>query len=203
MKKTLLTIFIVLVTLCCFSQNNLQKVTKKNGVKKEVFFVLKNSPEIKQGEYKKYLDKKIVLSGEFTNNKVSGIWTYYNNDESVFLKFNFDNDSTIFCSQTNLSRSIAYFGDNNEVTSIIMLNMMYPDEAILNGEKGTVLVNIFINKFGDISDYKISKSISPLLDNEAIRVTKLIPEKWLPAIWNGKPIDSKITVPITFNSINN
>lgn len=183
----------------CFSQNDTKVVTNKFEGKKEVYCVLKTNRKIKQGKYEQYIDKNIILSGYYTNNKESGVWTFYNKDNSIFLKYNFDNDSTVFCNPDNSDRPLTYFGDLGEPREIVSNNLKYPDEEANKGKTGIVIVEILVNKLGIVYDYKIKESVSWTLDQEAIRVNKLIPQKWLPAIENCKPVDSKLSFPIIFS----
>ena len=54
-----------------------------------------------------------------------------------------------------------------------------------------------IEKDGSISDVKISRSVDPSLDREALRVVKAMP-KWTPAKLKGKPVRTKCSIPIVF-----
>jgi hypothetical protein len=36
------------------------------------------------------------------------------------------------------------------------------------------------------------------MDEEAIRVLKLLPDNWLPGLLNGQPVDVEIVYPINF-----
>ena len=62
---------------------------------------------------------------------------------------------------------------------------------------GKVLVNFVIEKDGSITNVKVTKSVHPLLDNEAIRLVKSMP-KWLPAIKDNKVVRCYFTLPINF-----
>lgn len=59
-----------------------------------------------------------------------------------------------------------------------------------NGIQGRVIVQIIIEKDGSISDVKISRSVDPSLDREALRVVKAMP-KWNPGKLNGIPVRVK------------
>lgn len=175
---------------------------KKNSIK-EKYYVHKKQRNIKQGEYQRYLRGKLIITGQFSNNKKSGVWTYFDSDNTIDLKYDYDNDSVVFYSNfdqdtSDLDRPLIYLGSEVEARTIVSRNLSYPELAQENGKQGTVLVDIYFGKDGEIYDYKILKSVYPPLDKEAIRVVKLIPNKWLPAVKNGKRIDYKITFPINF-----
>ena len=187
-----------------YSQTGLIKVTKKDRAKsiREVFYVLSKNNSIKQGDYTRYLNRRMIESGKFTDNRRSGVWIFYEYDNSVYLKYDYDNDSVLFFTPkgdiSGLDRPPIYLGSPYEARSIVVKNLQYPLFAAENGISGKVLVDIFIDKYGKVYDYKVQKSIYPLLDYEALRVVGMIPQTWLPAIKNGKPIASKSTFPVNF-----
>ena len=77
-------------------------------------------------------------------------------------------------------------------------NVQYPSAAKEMGVQGQVLVGFAVEADGSISDVKILKSSgNPFLDEEAIRVTKLMP-KWKPAKFRGKALRTSFSMPITF-----
>ena len=76
-------------------------------------------------------------------------------------------------------------------------NLKYPERARQNKIEGKVVVSFIINKDGSISSAKVQKSVEPVLDNEALRVIKLMP-KWKPGISNSKPCRTMFAIPIVF-----
>ena len=62
---------------------------------------------------------------------------------------------------------------------------------------GKVVVSFIVAKDGAIIEPKIETSIHPLLDNEALRVIKMMP-KWRPGKAKGKVCETKISIPIVF-----
>lgn len=77
-------------------------------------------------------------------------------------------------------------------------SLKYPKQAILDGVEGQVLVSFLIDTQGNISDPKIEKGVRKDLDNEALRVVRLMP-KWHPAQKNNEPVAVRFTMNITFN----
>lgn len=74
--------------------------------------------------------------------------------------------------------------------------VQYPKEAKARGEKGRVTVSFIIGKDGKVSDGKVERGVSPLLDAEAARVLSLIPD--LPGTQKGVPVKVRYMLPITF-----
>ena len=79
----------------------------------------------------------------------------------------------------------------------ILNNVNYPTKAKELEIEGKVYIQISINELGEVSYQKVIKSIHPSLDNEAIRVVKLMPN-WKPGINEGLVVKSTFTIPINF-----
>ena len=76
-------------------------------------------------------------------------------------------------------------------------NVEYPKSAKKNKEEGKVFVQFIIEGDGSLFDIKVVRGVSEALDNEAIRVVKLMP-KWSPGESHGKVVRVKYTLPISF-----
>lgn len=80
-------------------------------------------------------------------------------------------------------------------------NTKYPKEAKEQNIQGKVYVQFVVEKDGSITEPKIAKGVNPLLDNEALRVVKLMP-KWKPGEQRGHTVRVSYIVPINF-ALNN
>ena len=88
-------------------------------------------------------------------------------------------------------------GGESAMKSYLKSNVKYPVEAQENGIQGRVIVQFIIEKDGSISDVKISRSVDPSFDREALRVVKAMP-KWNPGKLEGIPARVKNEVPVVF-----
>ena len=89
-------------------------------------------------------------------------------------------------------------GGNAKMMEFLMMNMKYPESAIKAKQQGRAVVGFVVGKDGTVSDVYIERSTRyDVLDNEAMRVVKSMPA-WEPGKQNGKPVDVKYFVPITF-----
>lgn len=85
-------------------------------------------------------------------------------------------------------------GNLNE---FIQNSIRYPELAKFDSVQGTVVVSYWIDTTGITIDHKVVRGLRKDLDDEAIRVAKLIRyEK--PAMQRGKPIKVKFIVPFEF-----
>lgn len=100
--------------------------------------------------------------------------------------------------QEVLEQMPEFLGGSEAMLKFINSNMQYPKVALDSKTEGTVVVGFIIDEFGKIKDIIIKKSISKELDEEAIRITKLMPA-WKPGIQNDKPMPMEFNLPIQFN----
>jgi TonB family protein len=79
----------------------------------------------------------------------------------------------------------------------IYKRLVYPMAAEKAGIEGKVVVRIAVGSEGNVSQVLLISSASPLLNEEVFRViTEEV--KFKPAIMDGKPVPSVITIPISF-----
>lgn len=76
-------------------------------------------------------------------------------------------------------------------------NLIYPVSAIKKKIEGVVLTRFIIEKDGSVSSVKVTKGVSPELDNESIRVISKS-KGWTPAYENGQPVRLQFDFPIKF-----
>lgn len=77
-------------------------------------------------------------------------------------------------------------------------NVKYPAEAVEKGIKGKVIVQFVVTKDGKITDAEVARAVDPLLDAEALRAIRSMPD-WEPAKRDGQNIAVKYSLPITFS----
>ena len=91
-----------------------------------------------------------------------------------------------------------YKGGNDALMKFICDNMKYPKEAASSGIEGRVVIQYVIEKDGSVSARKVVKSVSPQLDAEAMRVSRMLPGKWTPGKIKGEPVRCHFTLPFVF-----
>lgn len=90
-----------------------------------------------------------------------------------------------------------YPGGISALMKFISKSINYPVEAQKAKIQGKVVIQFIVNTKGDITNPKVIRSVDPLLDAEAIRLTTIMP-KWKPGMIKGKAVSVKYTVPIVF-----
>lgn len=77
-------------------------------------------------------------------------------------------------------------------------NVKYPAEAVRAGIGGKVIIGFVVTKKGKIKHVEVVQGVHPAIDSEALRVIKEMP-RWTPALQDGKPVDTNMNLPISFN----
>jgi protein TonB len=90
-----------------------------------------------------------------------------------------------------------YPGGDIALLKFISDSTKYPEEALQNAISGKVYVQFVIDAEGYVTNVQIAKGVAPILDQEAIRVIKLMP-RWTPGEQRGKPVSVSFVVPINF-----
>lgn len=88
-------------------------------------------------------------------------------------------------------------GGMQEMMKFLQQNIKYPKEAQEQGKQGRVIVQFVVNKDGSIVNDSIVRSVDPLLDAEALRVVRSMPN-WTPGKQKGKPVRVRFTLPVSF-----
>jgi TonB family protein len=76
-------------------------------------------------------------------------------------------------------------------------NIVYPKDALEKKIQGRVRIEFKILKTGEMTEIKVAQSVHPLLDNEALRVVRLMPN-WKPAKSNGEAVEFIQCIPVRF-----
>lgn len=75
--------------------------------------------------------------------------------------------------------------------------IQYPRMAVEAGIDGTVLLRFVVRKDGSIRDVQVLRGPGGGLEEEAIRVTQLMP-RWEPGFKDGKPVHVRFVMPVKF-----
>lgn len=90
-------------------------------------------------------------------------------------------------------------GGEKALMQYIKDNTYYPEEMCEGAAQGRVMVGFVINEDGSISDVKVLRSLTPELDEVAVKIVNGMP-KWNPGKQNGKAVKTKYTVPVSFRT---
>ncbi|MDR2972180.1 MAG: energy transducer TonB [Bacteroidales bacterium] len=88
-------------------------------------------------------------------------------------------------------------GGFDAMYAFLQSNLRYPEVARNNGISGQVFVEFVVEKDGSISGVKVLVGVYPELDQEAMRVVRMMP-KWNPGKQMGKAVRCFYQIPIRF-----
>ena len=86
---------------------------------------------------------------------------------------------------------------SGDLNGYLANNIRYPAAAQANAIQGRVIVQFVVERDGSISDVKVTRSVDPSLDREAVRVVRSMP-RWIPGKHEGQPVRVRYTLPINF-----
>lgn len=99
--------------------------------------------------------------------------------------------------QMGYERAVPIVGMDS-LSKYLNKNLQYPEEIDKSeGIEGSVNVVFRISKDGEPSNIEIQNSLGAAFDEECVRLISNMP-KWNPAIRNGKAIDSKVSIQLSF-----
>lgn len=106
----------------------------------------------------------------------------------------YDTEDPIF---VVVEESPSYVGGDEARLKFIKENIIYPEEARQKGIQGTVYVTFVIEKSGSLNDVKVLRGLGGGLDEEAVRVVKMMPP-WQAGKQRGKFQRVQYNMPVKF-----
>lgn len=97
--------------------------------------------------------------------------------------------------------SPSFRGSEREIEQYIQDNVQYPTAAENDQVEGTVFVDFVVGADGVVRDAEVTEATNDAakqnFSEEAIRVVSSMPA-WTPGTQGGKPVDVRVSLPITF-----
>lgn len=216
--KYRLFIICLTISITAFSQKT-KKVVAENEMPeyKEVFYVLVDSPAVKHGKYTRTFGGryKSEEKGQYDHGKKTGVWTFTGFNGKVEQEIDFSNHKVIFAKPfkmvvhsyilqgdrwvENTAENLPLFlGGESRTINLFLRYMRYPASARRLGIDGSVYVSGIVTKDGKLVDEQIERSRTQALDEEAVRIIKMLPDEWLPVGWGTDPQESKVVLEIKY-----
>lgn len=96
-----------------------------------------------------------------------------------------------------VDRQPVFKGKPGDMQKFIKAQMVYPEEAWLQGVEGVVQVSFIVTRDGQVMNSKIEKSQGAELDMEALRLVDLM-QQWKPGMVKGEPVNTYVSIPVIF-----
>ncbi len=91
-----------------------------------------------------------------------------------------------------------YRGGEEALQNFIRANLVVPAEALKAGLSGTLYVQFTVEANGCLTNIKVLRGPGYGLDEEAIRVLKLMRGQWMPGQRGGKTVAMQLTIPVHY-----
>jgi len=97
----------------------------------------------------------------------------------------------------NEEEMLEFPGGIANLRKVLKANLIYPEIELKKGIQGTVYVRFVVSVDGSVTDVKIGKGVDQTLDDEVLRVVKILP-KWRPGKQIGMPVKVSYEIPVRF-----
>ncbi len=154
-----------------------------------------------------YLNKDISITGKITSSNGKPQMVVHNKSQLTEISMHVAaagaiQDGAPAKKIAKENRSAAFPGGQEAWKNFLIKSLVIPDDELDYGEKKTVVADISIGPDGTVDRYTITQSAGPVFDRQVISLLKKMP-KWIPQIEDGKPVETTLKVPITFQRVAN
>ena len=209
-------IYYVLKSDKSIRHGNYQKLGHKNSLLVNGYY--KNG--LKDSTWTEYYwgGEKLKKKGNYADDKKHGVWEFYLYNGEIEQKYDYTSNELVYFilepeekdkeykeivkggfKTVKLERPPLYIGGSIMIKEIINENLNFPAMAKENKVSGEVHVIFTIDTIGKMSNVKIMRGIGSGCDEEAIRVVKLLPDNWIPALRNSQLVAVEHTLKIRFS----
>lgn len=88
-------------------------------------------------------------------------------------------------------------GGDADLLHFINKHRRYPKKAYKKGVEGRVTCAFIVNADGSVSDVQVIKGVEPSLNEEAVRIFRMMPQ-WHPGRINGQPVPVRVIRAVPF-----
>lgn len=144
-------------------------------------------------EWKYFNAGKLAMVYDFSKNELVS----FNSNDSLISAFsiNVNGQDTI---KTPIDHPAMYIGGDYYLLEYLKTNIEYPFYARENNIQGNIYIGFTVDSTGTAINHRVLREIGGGCDQEAMLVVRETTNNWIPAISNGKPVNSYLTVPVSF-----
>lgn len=106
-----------------------------------------------------------------------------------------NNDIDSMVAYTYVEESAHFPGGDKELADFLVKNIKFPNSEA--DVRGKVYLSFIVEKDGSLTNIKVLRGLYFPINEEAIRVVKLMP-KWIPGKHNGEIVRQQYILPIKF-----
>ena len=127
--------------------------------------------------------------------------SYFRNSDSMDSDDDEDDDGAYYDEEdepiVKVQKKAEFPGGREALREYLRGTLIYPSQAAEAGIQGTVMVQFIVRRDGSLDNVEVLRSVDPILDAEAVRVVKSMPN-WTPAQLNGRDVSSIFRLPFLF-----
>ncbi|TDN37506.1 energy transducer TonB [Hymenobacter sp. UV11] len=154
--------------------------------------------------------------GTLTKGQPTGVWEYFDEAGQLELRMNYDS-SRIGYRRPDTARYELRVGDAWQLVHPdrapgplgsragrrreLQKQLHYPVAAIQQHLQGDVILSYLVDPDGHTSHYLVEHSLSPACDEEVWRALQLLPDRWIPARYQGQPVAARFYLRVRFEML--
>ena len=217
MKNTAFLIIILFYITNCFGQDTVERKNRLSNSIVERFYVLKSNPEIKQGLYAAYLNRRILIAaGHYKNNKKIGTWYFFDSQGKLVERYSYDKKTFGYESPLYATDDLSYLFDDSlkkgdRLTTSVKIGGIYfgylpyvnifhlPfDSDDVDTYDFIAYIELLISPMGRLADYNVRVVSNDYDYDQTFRLDiNLFSEEdrtFVPATFNGQPALSRVLI---------
>lgn len=157
--------------------------------------------------------------GKVENGYRVGEWSYYDLNKELALTFDYDSNKLVHLKQDSssyyiysekwqslqLDRQIRYLGSYAHLYDFLAMNLAstYSSDAAKKNINTIILLELEFDEKGVLVKKNIIGKHKEYFEEDILEVTASIPEYWIPAVYKGKTVKSKIAFPLIYTNKTN
>lgn len=219
-KRIFIIALLILCSVYCQGQENIEKKNRLGDRVTEKYYVLPSDQTTKDGLYQAFYRRKKIAEGNYTKGVKTGVWNFYNSKGVLLQTFNYDENSLQFEARESANTNFHYFFDEDvketdRLTKPIKIGGRFygylpymnvfktPFDVFGQSDYFIAVVELLISPMGRLADYKVHL-IAPLLQydqtfNLSLNFFSEEDKQFIPATLNHKRILSRIMIKCKVN----
>ncbi|MGJ3235946.1 hypothetical protein [Marivirga sp.] len=157
--------------------------------------------------------------GKVENGYRVGIWHYYDSKDEIAVSFDYDSNKLIHINKDTSSyllyddkwkslkpdRQIRYLGSHFYLYDFLAMNLSstYSSDAAKKNINTIILLELEFDEKGVLVKKNIIGKHKEYFEEGILEVTASIPEYWIPAVYKGETVKSKIAFPLIYTNKKN
>jgi hypothetical protein len=151
--------------------------------------------------------------GTLTQGQPTGIWEYVDEAGQLELRMNYDSsrisyrrpDTARYELQVggtwqfvHPDRAPGPMGSRAGRRHELQKQLHYPVSALQQHLQGETILSYLVDPTGHTSHYLLEHSLSPACDQEVWRVVQQLPDRWIPAVYQGQAVAARFYLAVRF-----